>query len=160
MRILGIDPGYDRCGVAIVEKLPRASEQLLFSACITTSPQTPFIERLNHVGSELAGVITQFTPERASFETLFFSTNRKTAMRVAEARGMLLYVCISHGLDVYEYSPQAVKIALTGHGASEKSAVARMVDRLMRPPHPIGHDDEYDAIAIALTCMASERALS
>jgi crossover junction endodeoxyribonuclease RuvC len=157
MRIISIDPGYERLGIAIIEKLPRSKESLLYSDCFKTDSKLPHCERLNLIGSEISRVIGEFKPEALSLEDLFFSTNTKTAMTVAEARGVILYEAAKNNLKVFEYGPGQIKVAVTGYGKSDKEAVIAMVDRLIKIDKKIKHDDEYDAIAVGLTCFATER---
>ena len=78
-------------------------------------------------------------------------------MSVAEARGVAIYVAKTHGAAIYEYPPQSVKIAVTGYGKSTKDQVEQMLYRLLPGLPKTALDDEYDAIAVALTCLASER---
>ncbi len=106
MKIIAIDPGYDRCGVAILEKNPtNTKEFLLYSDCIETSSKDLFIERLTYIGETLEALIKKEAPDALSIEKLFFNTNQKTATNVSEVRGMILYIAKHHGLDVYEYTP-------------------------------------------------------
>ncbi|MBI5134557.1 MAG: crossover junction endodeoxyribonuclease RuvC [Candidatus Taylorbacteria bacterium] len=157
MRILAIDPGYERLGVAVLEKNPREKETLLYSDCFKTSTKLPHAERLALIGGEVARVIEEFEPKALSIETLFFSTNTKTAIAVAEARGTILYEAARHGLKAYEYGPGQIKVAVTGYGKSDKEHMIAMVPKLIKIEKEIGHDDEYDAIAVGLTCFAVER---
>lgn len=154
MRVLAIDPGYGRCGVAVVEKGKDGKEILLYSDCIETGAQEPFVERLANVGIEIGRLITEYTPDHIALEELFFSTNQKTALRTAEVRGMILYVAHTNDIPVFEYNPGRIKIALTGDGRAGKDAVARMVARLVPLSDKKTRDDEIDAIAIALTHTA------
>lgn len=153
LRVIGIDPGYDRCGVAIAEK-DNGREVLLFSTCITTNKSDLFSERVRQVIEGITTVIETYTPAALALETLFFNQNRKTALQVAEVRGAILHTAASRGIAIHEYSPQAVKIAITGHGKSDKQSVAAMIERLYHPKTAIQYDDEYDAIAIAMTALA------
>ncbi len=157
MRIISIDPGYERLGIAVIEKLPRAKETLLYSDCFKTSSKLDHCERLNLIGTEISRVIKEFAPEALSLESLFFSTNTKTAMTVAEARGVILYEAARNRLKVFEYGPGQIKVAVTGYGKSDKEAVIAMVHRLIKIDKKIRYDDEYDAIAVGLTCFATER---
>lgn len=157
MRIIAIDPGYERLGIAVIEKNPREKEVLVYSDCFKTSTKLPHAERLSLIGSEVSRVIEEFAPEALSIETLYFSTNAKTAISVAEARGTVLYEAARHGLKIYEYGPGEIKAAVTGYGKSDKEQVMAMIPRLIRIEKDIKHDDEYDAIAVGLTCFACER---
>ncbi|HVU06488.1 MAG TPA: crossover junction endodeoxyribonuclease RuvC [Candidatus Paceibacterota bacterium] len=157
MRILAIDPGYERLGIAVIEKNPRQKETLVYSDCFKTDKKLPHNERLGLIGAEIGRIIADFEPKALAIETLFFSTNAKTAIAVAEARGVILYEAAKRGLAVYEYGPGQIKAAVTGHGQSDKEQIIAMIPRLIRVEKTIRHDDEYDAIAVGLTCFACER---
>ncbi|OGG52403.1 crossover junction endodeoxyribonuclease RuvC [Candidatus Kaiserbacteria bacterium RIFCSPHIGHO2_01_FULL_53_29] len=164
MRVLAIDPGYGRCGVAVVEKnggsstsLRAGKEILLYSACIKTPASMDFPERLAIVADECARLIKTHEPDCLAMEKLYFSTNQKTAMRVAEVRGALLSTANNAGLKVFEYTPGEVKSAAAGSGSADKKAVAQMLRALVKIEKKIEHDDEYDAIAIAVTHLARVR---
>ena len=90
-----------------------------------------------------------------AIETLFFTTNQKTVMRVSEARGVILYQAALHNLPIYEYTPLQIKIAISGYGRGDKKQITQMIKQLIVCEKEIKHDDEYDAIAVALTCFAS-----
>ncbi len=156
MIILGIDPGYERLGIAILEK-NGSKESLIHSDCFKTSAKEEHCERLNQIGAEVEKVIKRFKPEVLAIETLFFETNAKTAMKVAEARGTVIYVAKKNNLLVREFSPIQIKVAVTGYGKSDKKQMAFMVDRLIKIDKEIKYDDEYDAIAAGLTAFAIKK---
>ncbi len=153
MRVLSVDPGYDRLGVAILE-LQNEKETLLYSHCIETDRSLPLPDRLHHIGILFEDLIHTHHPDTLAIETLFFNKNQKTAIGVAQARGMLIYLAKTHHCTVYEFGPQEIKIAITGYGKSDKNAVIDMVKRLVAGAPPIALDDEYDAIAVGVTCLA------
>ena len=154
MKILAIDPGYERLGIAVLEKIPKGKEILLYSECFKTSAKIPHHDRLTLIGNKIKEIIEKFQPEIMATEKLFFSTNRKTALLVAEARGVILYAASSSGLEIFEYTPACIKIAVTGYGRSEKRQVISMVKKLITVPKGKNSDDEFDAIAIGLTHFA------
>lgn len=156
LRILGIDPGYDRVGVAIIDKI-NGKDLLVFSFCIETDKKLPHYKRLHSISLELDLIVEKYKPNEASTETLFFSANRKTALCVAEARGVILSFCAKHNIKITEYSPSAVKIAVTGHGKSDKKQIISILPKLLEINKKIKYDDEYDAIAIAITHSASRK---
>jgi crossover junction endodeoxyribonuclease RuvC len=160
-RILGIDPGYERLGVAILERTtearPQGKEKVIFSECFKTSAKLEFGERLNLIGEEVRKIIKEYKPEILSIETLFLNTNQKTVMRVAEARGVVIYEASRAGLKVFEASPPQIKIATTGYGKSDKTQIIKMVKMLVKMDNTKTSDDELDAIAIALTAFAHIR---
>ncbi len=151
MKILAIDPGYDRLGMAVVEGTA-SKPVLLWSACVTP-PKGARDVRLAHVSRAITDAIAEYLPDALAIETLFFSVNKKTAIGVAEARGAILAAAGTAALRVVEYSPQQVKNAVTGHGGADKTAVARMIPRLLALPEKKRTDDELDAIAIGITAL-------
>jgi crossover junction endodeoxyribonuclease RuvC len=155
-RIIGIDPGFDRCGVAVLEK-ESGKEKLLFSTCIITNPKDAHEARLRVLGEELSSIIKKWKPSQIAIEKLFFNINARTALKVAEARGVILYEAALAGLSVYEYSPQDVKIAVTGYGKASKPQVETMTLRILGLKAAPKHDDETDAIAMGITHLASVR---
>lgn len=157
-RVLGIDPGYERLGIAVVEK-QNNKEIVVYSECFHTSKTSPFPERLFLIGEKIGAVIKEYAPEALAIETLMFNTNQKTAMLVAEARGVVLYESAKENMPIYEFTPLQIKIAVTGHGRSDKTQMTEMVKKLVKIDRDNAKDDEYDAIACALTCMASYRVL-
>jgi crossover junction endodeoxyribonuclease RuvC len=153
MRIIALDPGYDRLGVAVLEKTENG-ERLLFSTCITTPKSESLPVRLHILGNALATLLAEYIPTALAIETLFFNKNSTTAIGVAEARGICIFLAVQHNCTIYEFNPQEVKVATTGYGKSDKAAVISMVRRLI-PNAPVGApDDEYDAIAIGITALA------
>lgn len=159
MRVLAIDPGYERMGVAVLEKGPgERKERLLHSSCFKTDAKLPHHERLRLIGAELERVIAEFSPEALAIETLFFSNNAKTAMHVGEARGTILYVAAKNGLEVREFSPVDIKTSVSGYGRSGKQEMMKMIPLLVAVRQDIKYDDEYDAIAAGLAFFAHRRA--
>jgi crossover junction endodeoxyribonuclease RuvC len=155
-RILAFDPGFERLGVAVVERIG-GKETLVFSDCIRTSAKLSFPERLRELGAAAEQFIKEFSPVAVALEDIYFAKNEKTAMKVAEVRGMLAYLAAKNGLTIYEYTPTQVKVAITGYGMSKKAAISAMVPRLIVLPVKKRLDDELDAIAVGLTCLASVR---
>ncbi len=158
MRVLGIDPGYERLGIAVLEYgIHGKKDTLLFSECFKTSAQESFEKRLAMLGEKIEMLFKKFSPEYLAIETLFFTNNQKTAMRVAEARGVILYHAGRFGAEVHEITPPEIKLATTGHGKSDKKQIIAMIPRLVEVKKDIEHDDEYDAIAVAITHSATNR---
>ncbi len=170
MRIISIDPGYERLGIAVIDKTTErergsaetnrsnaGKEKLIFSECFKTPAKLPHAERLSLIGNRIKEVIKKYKPKALATEKLFFSTNQKTAMLVAEARGVILYTASSLGLEIFEYEPINVKVAVTGYGRAEKRQVIDMVRKLIDCDRTSNSDDEFDAIAIGLTHFAINR---
>jgi crossover junction endodeoxyribonuclease RuvC len=166
MKILGIDPGYERLGIAIigkVETVNRAAsktstkEAVIYSDCFRTSAKDDMHKRLGEIGAEISRIIDEFTPDVLALETLFITKNQKTGMRVAEARGIIMYEAIKRKIPVFEYSPMQIKTAITSDGSSDKTRMIKMINLLVFLPEKKMLDDEYDAIAVALTHSAIAR---
>jgi len=158
--ILGIDPGYGRIGIAIIEKTSKG-ENLIHSECFETDAKLPHHERLLLIGEKIKTIIKKYKPQKMAVETLLWSKNKKTALQVAEARGVILLEASRSGVHIREYNPNEIKLAVTGYGKSDKKQVIDMVEKLVKlKPNPstksrqARHDDEYDAIATAITCSA------
>ncbi|OGD30774.1 crossover junction endodeoxyribonuclease RuvC [Candidatus Azambacteria bacterium RIFCSPHIGHO2_01_FULL_44_55] len=156
--ILGIDPGTSRIGFAFLEKRGD-SINLLEYGCLELAKKRSQVERLKAINDEIGGLIGKHRPETAAVEKLFFSKNTKTALSVAEARGVLLNICAQNGLNLMEFAPTEVKLALTGYGRAEKSQVQKMVMSILKLPKMPQPDDAADAIAVALTACYTNKNL-
>lgn len=156
-RVLAVDPGFGRLGVAVME-LRGDRNCLLFSCCIETKPKDKKEKRLFEIGFNIKKILKEWEPNSLAIESLFFNKNVRSAMGVAEARGVVLYEAMVGGLEVFEYSPQAVKIALTGSGNADKKQVELMVSRILSAENLAKRlDDEIDALALGITHLASRR---
>lgn len=157
MKILGIDPGYDRLGIAVIDFDVKTKKNiLLYSECFETNRKRDILFRLGDVGEKIRTAIETFEPKALAIETLFLANNKKTAMRVSEARGIIIYEAIKNGLSVREFSPNEIKIAITGDGRADKPMMMKMVPLLVKMDTKKALiDDEYDAIAVALTYSAT-----
>jgi len=167
-KVLAIDPGFGRMGVAVLDSKSRmvngpstgsgqAKVSVLYSDCFETDAKLAFPARLGSLADKLRGVIIKWAPERVALEKLFFSANVKTAMQVAEVRGMVIALAQEYSLVLEEYSPQEVKVAITGSGRADKAQVANMVSKLVTLADTPKHDDEYDAIAIGICGLVSRK---
>jgi len=157
VKILAIDPGYERVGMAVLEKSPKDKDGLVYSNCFKTKADLPFHERLTSIGLEVEKIIKKHKPIALAIEKLYFTTNQKTAMNVAEARGVIIYTASKNNLEIYEYTPPQIKLAVTGYGKASKDMVIKMVPRLIKIGKPIQSDDEMDAVAIGLTALACQK---
>jgi crossover junction endodeoxyribonuclease RuvC len=157
MVTISIDPGYERVGIAVVEKEQGKKEVLLFSECFKTKTGPKLHERIFLVGEEVERIIKKYQPERFAIESVFHTNNTKTVLGVAEARGAMIYVANKHNLVVSEYTPLQIKNAVTGYGRATKDQVYSMVSRLVSLPSTVVQDDEIDAIAIGITDLASSK---
>ena len=154
MITLGIDPGYERLGLAVVETGVNGENELLYSTCLTTSKTELFHKRLKSLAFEIEKVLVKYQPDTLAIEELFFSGNQKTAMKVSEVRGMIIYLAGRAGMEIINLTPLQVKMSITGFGRADKTQIITMVKKLIRVPPGRRQDDEYDAIAIALTGAA------
>lgn len=155
--VVGIDPGYARLGIAVVDNREHGGKKiLLYSGCVETSKNTAHEIRLYEIARAFSSVVETYQPDLLSIEKIFLNTNQKTAISVAESRGVILSEAARYGIRVSEYTPLQIKIAMTGYGRSDKAQVRDMVSRFIAiddsPKKRL--DDEYDAIAAALTCLA------
>ena len=157
MRVLAIDPGYERIGIAVVEKKERQKEVLVFSECFQTSASLDFVTRLGLIGARIRDVLAEYSVDMLAIEGLFFSKNTKTALKVSEARGVILFQAVDRGVSVFEYTPNQIKVAVTGYGKATKNDIHHMIHRLIKLDDRKRIDDEIDAIAIGLTLFASYR---
>lgn len=155
MKVLSIDPGYGRCGVAVVEGNAN-SQTRIFSDCIETDNDESFFNRLADINEEVQTLIDKHQPDALAIEKLFFNRNTTTAMKVAQVKGGLALTAKRAGLAVFEYTPQEIKTAVVGYGKAQKEQVMQMTTQLVEMPESAVHDDEYDAVAVGITCLAHE----
>lgn len=148
--ILGIDPGYDRVGwsVGIFQNSKFHVQDL---GCIQTNKNEDIFIRYAQIISELKIITKKYSPKVLAIETLFFAKNKKTALRVSEARGIIIGTLLDEGLEVFEYSPNAIKLAVTGLGNADKQAVEKMVKIQIKYDLKGQIDDAIDALAVAMT---------
>jgi len=151
--ILGIDPGYDRVGWCILDS---SHSTVHASGCIETNKKAPIYDRYQQIDRELLIVIKKFRPTECGIENLFFQNNAKTAMKVSEARGVILSCLFRNNVDIFEYTPMQIKSAVTGNGHATKPELQRMIKLLTKCEKLPKLDDEVDAIATAL-CHAASR---
>lgn len=158
-KIIAIDPGFDRVGIAVLAD-GGVAPKLLFSECFRTDQKKTKTERLASIGKKLKRTIREWQPSALAVETLFFNTNTTSAIGVAEARGIIIYEAENAGLKIFEYGPQTIKIAVTGYGKASKEQIALMVKRLLKiGDKPKRLDDETDAIALGITHLASKKSI-
>ena len=156
MRILGIDPGYAIVGFGVLDYNNGQFKPVEYGA-ITTQAHTLFENRIVEVFHQMVEIIERTKPDAMAIETLFFASNQKTVIYVAEARGVILLAATLAGVPVYEYNPLQVKQAVTGYGKSVKKQVqemTRVILKLVKVPKP---DDTADALAIAICHGHSSR---
>ena len=153
-RILAIDPGYDRCGAALIV-VTDGKASLEVSKCITTKKTDTQSFRLAFVFKAIQTLINEWEPTHIAVETLFFSVNKKTALKVAEARGIVVTLAGLHNIPLLELSPQEVKQAMTGSGNANKEQVQKMVQLSLKIDTSTLLDDEIDAIAVGFAAAGA-----
>ncbi len=149
MIILGIDPGYAIVGWGLVQYEHGRFRPLHFGA-ITTPADMSFSDRIDAIYRELSAILDSAKPDAMAVERLYFQNNQKTAIDVAQARGVVLLAAKHKEVPVYEYTPLQVKSAVTGFGRAEKPQVMEMTRRLLRLQEVPKPDDTADALAIAI----------
>lgn len=149
MRILGIDPGYAIVGFGVVDYDGRKFTPVEYGA-ILTEAHTPFTDRLRAIHTDMEFIFEKFRPQCMAVEKLFFTTNQKTAIDVAQARGITVLSAAKRDIPVYEYTPLQVKSAVVGYGKAEKQQVMEMTKNLLGLSHIPRPDDAADALAIAI----------
>ena len=149
MVIFGIDPGYAIVGCGIV-RYERNNFSLMGYGAVTTDKDMPFNERLTKIYDDITELLEKFKPDAVSIERLYFNTNQKTAIDVAQARGVIVLAVEKAGIPLFEYTPLQVKQSIVGYGRAEKQQVqemTRMFLHLDKIPKP---DDAADALALAI----------
>ncbi len=149
MIILGIDPGIAIVGYGVIEK-NRNSTRIIDYGVITTHKDERLPDRLEKVYLGVVELIKKYQPDAVALEELFFQNNQKTAIIVAEARGVTLLACKQFVKNLYEYTPLQIKQALTGNGRAEKKQVQYMVKAILNLKDIPKPDDAADAVAVAL----------
>jgi len=156
--VLGIDPGVSRCGYGAVARREGA---LHARACgvIRTSPADPLPDRLRALADELGALVAELRPSAVAVERVLFQANARTAMSVGQASGVALVVAARAGVPVTQYSPNEVKLAVTGDGRADKRAVQTMVTRLLGLADVPKPPDAADALALACCHLGRSRLL-
>ena len=149
MRILGIDPGFAITGYSIIDYIGNKFN-LITSGAVTTKAGESFPLRLLKLNNDLENIIDEYKPDAISVEELFFNNNAKTAINVAQARGVILVVGSRKQVPTYEYTPLQIKQAVVGYGRAEKKEVEQMVRLTLQSDKLPKLDDTVDAIAIAI----------
>lgn len=147
---MGIDPGYAIVGYGVLDFYKGKFSVVEFGA-ITTAAGTPFNSRLKIIYDDMSEIIKTFKPDEMGIEKLFFNTNEKTAIDVAQARGVTLLPAIQAGIPIFEYTPLQVKSSIVGYGRAEKKQVQEMTRTMLGLKEIIKPDDTADAVAIAIT---------
>lgn len=156
MRVLGIDPGTATTGYGIMENKNGKSKVIEYG-CIKTDKNLSFPERLRIIYNTIKNIIKKNKPDCVAIEEIFFSKNVKTAISVGHARGVGILAGINSGIEIAEYTPLQVKIAVVGYGRAEKYQVQEMLKILLKLKFIPKPDDASDALAVAYCHIASHR---
>lgn len=150
MRVLGVDPGLTRCGLAVVEAAPGKPGTLIHLEVAQSVKELDIAHRLAVIADRVDYVLDTFMPKAVSIERLFAQANLRSVMGVAQVSGVVLLAAQRRGIPTFTYTPTAVKAAVTGSGRSDKKQIGRMVQRLLNLPEIPKPADAADAIALAL----------
>ena len=153
MRVLGIDCGAERTGYGVIES-DGVSHRMVAAGCIRSTPKHRLEHRLLNIANGLRSLLSQYQPDSAAVEEVFFAVNPKSALKLSHVRGVALLAIAEASVALAEYSPLEVKMSVVGYGRAEKSQVQSMVASLLRLPAPLESEDASDALAIAI-CHAT-----
>ena len=157
--ILGLDPGYAIVGFGVVSYNANRFKVLEYGA-ITTDKDTPFPKRLEEIYDGMNYLLEKYQPAAMSVEKLFFNTNSTTAISVAQARGVCVLSAFKHNVEIAEYTPLQVKMAVTGYGRAEKRQIMEMTKTLLNLKEMPKPDDAADALAMAICHAHTSGSLS
>jgi len=148
MRVLGIDPGYGRCGFGVIDG-GHSGWDVVTHGVITTPAELPHPNRLSEIAGDIEQILDTYQPDRMVIEELFFAKSTTTALKVAEARGVIIALAAKKGVEVVEVKPNEVKLALTGYGKADKRQMQEMVKTVFNLKDVPKPDDAADALAVA-----------
>ena len=157
MITMGIDPGTATTGYCVLGSDGREKVSVIEYGCVRTPKTDEPHKRLSQIHKELSVLFRKFQPKCVAVEKLYFNSNVKTAMAVSQARGVILLAAAGAGLDIAEYTPLQVKMALTGYGRADKRQIQQMVKTLLGLKEIPRPDDAADALAVALCHINSSR---
>lgn len=150
MIILGIDPGIAIVGYGVLEYRGANKFRTIAMGSIETPAGIDVEERLNMIYDDMCEIIDTYRPDEMAVEELFFTNNQKTAIAVAEARGVILLAAKKKGIGISEYTPLQVKQSVVGYGRAEKKQVMALVKMILGLENAIRLDDTADALALAI----------
>jgi len=156
--ILGIDPGTAITGWGIIKDGKKEMKVIAYG-CIETSKNKTDVQRLKETAQDLKSIIKEYQPDEMAIEELFFFKNLKTAIKVAQSRGVLMFVTASQKIPVSEYTPLQIKQALTGYGRADKKQMQWMVKEVLKLKEIPQPDDAADALAVAI-CHSQSRKIN
>ncbi len=155
MIVMGIDPGYAIVGYGIIEE-NAGKARYIVSGCVTTKKELEIPARLEIIFNEINALIKEWRADVLIMEKVFFNKNVNTAIKTGEGRGVIMLAASLNGLPVYEFTPLQIKQTVAGFGRASKDQVEKMVMLQLKTPRKFSHDDESDALAVAL-CYLQQR---
>ena len=159
MTVIGIDPGIEKTGIGIVQ-LNDNKLSLIHKELIYTSSKEKFEIRLEKIYNKLFGILSSYELDYASVEKLFFSKNVKTAITVAEVRGIIILALQQFKIPIYEYTPLQIKQGLIGYGRGTKRQVQELIKIILNSDEIEKRDDVADGIALAIVHINTHKTLS
>lgn len=150
LRILGIDPGMTRTGLGLIDAPEKGTPIAIEWLTIETPAGLPMPERLRELAADLATYLNDTKPDLAVVEKLFFATNKRTAIDVSQARGVIIAALSTHGIPIIEATPLQLKTTITGDGRADKKQMQAMVQRILKLKEIPTPADAADGLALAL----------
>lgn len=152
MIILGIDPGFDRLGYAALQKNGSGFD-ILNAGFIQTKSEDEYGARILEIGAGVSKIIKKYKPDTLAIEKLFLTQNQKTALKVSEIKGIVMYLAAAAKIPCYEFTPLEIKLAVCGYGKADKKQVRDMLKLTLKNAVLPKNDDACDAIAVSLTAF-------
>lgn len=152
MVILGIDPGVERTGYGVI-KVNKKTLKCVDYGCIFTDKSSNIPQRILELSKSLSKIIKKYKPKVAGVENIFFFKNLKTAVKVSEARGAILLTLAKNNIEMLEFTPLQVKMALIGYGRADKGQIQKMVKEILKLKEIPKPDDAADAMAVAICAV-------
>lgn len=146
---MGIDPGYGRLGFGLILSDGR-NNKIIKAGLIATTLQKCWEDRLYEIAAEVETILKKHKPDCVILEKIFFSRNQKTALKISEIKGVILYLAKKHKTPVLEFSPNELKLGITGYGLADKKQVQYAVEMFFKNEKIAKIDDVFDALALAL----------
>ncbi|HBQ51884.1 MAG: crossover junction endodeoxyribonuclease RuvC [Actinobacteria bacterium] len=153
--VLGIDPGLTRCGYAVLQVVSANEVKMTALGVLRTKPENDLSSRLAEIAAEINDLLDEYQPTAVAVEQIFFQSNVRSAMSVGQVSGLVLSAAANRGVQVAQYSPNQVKLAITGWGGADKAQVQKMVKQRLKLNSIPKPADAADAAAIALCHIAS-----
>ncbi|MFC1651611.1 crossover junction endodeoxyribonuclease RuvC [Patescibacteria group bacterium] len=152
MIILGIDPGTAALGYGLIQG-DKDNLKLIKYGCVKTESKQAMPFRLHIIHKEIKKLMQKYKPDQLAVEEIFFAKNSKTALKVGQARGVILLLGAEHRIPVFDYTPLQVKQSVTAYGRADKQQVQKMVQAILKLKEIPEPDDAADALAVAICHM-------